>query len=153
MWYVLGRWNGQKLIRTAPFLRKVRAHATLFLRRWGRLAAFLMRFAYGLRTVLPASIGAAHFPWVLFIPFNLLGSVAFAGVYLSLGYFFGEALEAVLETVSGLEWWILLGIGGLGLIIWTIRDWKLLHTAAEPEQEEAAEPEQEETAEPEREEV
>lgn len=127
LFYVLGRGYGTTLVRRVPALRVLRAHSTLLLRRWGRTAAFATRFAYGLRSVLPLSMGAARFPAALFVPFNLLGALAFAGIYLLVGYIFGEAAEELLGRLRGQEHWILLGIGTAGLLVWAIREWRLFH--------------------------
>lgn len=140
-YYALGRQYGARLIRRIPLLRRLRARAILVLRRWGRATAFVMRFAYGLRVVLPLSVGAARFPLAIFLPFNLLGSLAFSSAYLLLGYFFGEALEEVLTRVRGSEGWVLLGIAVFGAVFWAVREWKLFHDAAnvpDGEEEDAA---------------
>ncbi len=126
--YVIGRGYGTRLVRSVPALRPLRAHAVLLLRRWGRAAAFATRFAYGLRTVLPMTMGAARYRAALFVPFNLLGAVTFAGVYLLLGYLFGEAAREVLGQMFGQEHWIVLGILSAGLLIWAVREWRLFHT-------------------------
>lgn len=128
LFYLAGRGYGTRLVQMVPALRTLRAHAIVLLRRWGRAAAFATRFAYGLRTVLPLSMGAARYRAALFIPFNLLGALVFAGVYLTLGYAFGEAAGDLLEQVLGQEHWILLGIGASGLLVWAIREWRLFHS-------------------------
>lgn len=126
-YYLLGRRFGPRLIRAFPALRRLRARATLLLRRWGRAAAFVARFAYGLRTVLPLSIGAARFAFPLFLGFNLLGSVVFASLYLGVGYLFGEAVQRMLARVEGYEGWSVLGLLLAGACIWALREWKLFH--------------------------
>ena len=124
-YFLIGRrWVGRVLRRFAR-LRRLRARATLLLRRWGRAGAFAIRFAYGLRSVLPLTMGSVRFPVSLFLPFNLLGAVVFAGVYLSLGYFFGETLEEVLHRVRGWETRVLAGILLFGALAWAVREWQL----------------------------
>ncbi len=98
-----------------------------WLRRWGRGAAFGLRFAYGLRSVLPLTLGAARFPPALFIPANVAGAVAFAGVYLSLGYFFGEAAERMFAHVRGSAPRVAAGITTVGMAAWAGREWWLFH--------------------------
>lgn len=128
LYYALGRAYGARLIRALPVLRRPRARAVLLLRRWGRATAFLTRFAYGLRIVLPLSIGAARLPWPVFLLFNLLGSVAFAATYLSLGYLFGETLEEALGRLRGHEGPILLGIALAGAAFWAVREWRIFRS-------------------------
>lgn len=128
LFYLTGRRYGTRLVRAVPALGTLRAHAVLLLRRWGRATAFTTRFAYGLRAVLPLSMGAARYPATLFVPFNLLGALAFAGVYLLVGYTFGEAAEELFGRVRGMEHWLLLGIVAVGLLVKVVREWRLLHS-------------------------
>lgn len=128
LFYLLGRSWGPQLFRRVSALRRLRARATLALRRWGRATAFASRFAYGLRIVLSVSMGAARFPIRLFLPFNLLGATAFSALYLSLGYFFGEAVEELLGRTRGWQTPVLVGIAAAGALIWIIREWRLFHS-------------------------
>lgn len=137
LYYLLGRHYGGRLIRRFPRLRRLRARAVLLVRRWGRSAAFLTRFAYGLRSALPMTIGAARMPPRVFVPFNVAGALVFALVYLSLGYLFGEAIEELLGRVRPYEKWILLGILGAGALFWAVREWRIFR-APDPEAVDAA---------------
>jgi membrane protein DedA with SNARE-associated domain len=118
---------GRGVVRRSSKLRRLLAHGTLLVRRWGRGAAFGMRFAYGLRAVLPLSLGAARFPPGLFVPFNLLGSLVFACAYLSAGYFFGEAAEQLFAGVRGYTPQVVLAVVLSGAIAWLVREWRLFH--------------------------
>ncbi|MBV9775308.1 MAG: DedA family protein [Gemmatimonadetes bacterium] len=141
-YYWLGRLHGPTLMRRFPFLRRLRARATLLLRRWGRATAFLTRFFYGLRIVLPMSMGAARFRFPLFFLFELMGSLAFAAIYLSLGYLFGETLQEFLGRIRPYEKFVVAGLLLLGAVVWAVREWKLLHPRPEEiEAETAEEPE------------
>lgn len=124
-WYLAGRFWGTPLLRRVPAFRRVHGRAVLWARRWGRGAAFGLRFAYGLRSVLPLSLGAARFPPTLFVPLNALGSVAFALVYLTLGYFFGEAAERLFVRVRGFAPQVVVAVVLVGLVCWAIREWSL----------------------------
>lgn len=127
LYYLAGRlWGGRILARFAG-LRPVRARMTLILRRWGRRAAFAIRFAYGLRAVLPLSMGSARYPALLFLPFNVLGAVAFAALYLSVGYFFGEVVEDLVGRMHGVSTRILVAILAVGGLLWIVREWRLFH--------------------------
>ncbi|MGI9181485.1 MAG: DedA family protein [Longimicrobiaceae bacterium] len=136
-YFSLGRRYGPAATRKFRFLRPLRARATLLLRRWGRPTAFLTRFAYGLRIALPVTMGAARMRPAVFLPFNLLGALTFALVYLTLGYLFGEAMEELLGRVRPYERWIFLGLITTGVLIWAVRQWRLYHESrAEVEAEE-----------------
>lgn len=124
-YFTLGRLYGATLLRRFVFLRRLRARAVVILRRWGRATAALTRFAFGLRVVLPITIGMVRFPFIVFALFNLLGSLAFAGLYLSLGYLSGETLEEVLGTVRSIEKPLLVALVLVGMAVWAAREWRL----------------------------
>jgi membrane protein DedA with SNARE-associated domain len=128
-YFTLGRFFGARLIRSFALLQRLRARAILFLRRWGRATAGFTRFAYGLRIILPMTIGAARFPVATFLVFNLIGSLAFAGLYLSIGYLFAETLEEILGTVRRYEKPLLIGLVAAGALWWVVREWWLYHFA------------------------
>ncbi|HEX8273003.1 MAG TPA: DedA family protein [Longimicrobiaceae bacterium] len=130
-YYFIGRYNGRRLIRRFPSLRKPRARAVLLLRRWGRATAFLTRFAYGLRIVLSLSMGAAHMRFRTYLTFNLLGSLCFAAVYLALGYLFGETVGDLIRRVRPYEEWIIGGVVVAGAAIWAAREYKIFHPRPE----------------------
>jgi len=134
-WYLAGRLWGVPLLRRVPAFRRVHGRAVLWVRRWGRGAAFGLRFAYGLRSVLPLSLGAARFPPALFVPLNALGAAAFSLVYLSLGYFFGEAAERLFVRVRAFAPQVVVAVVVIGLVVWAIREWSLFHgrSAARPD--------------------
>jgi membrane protein DedA with SNARE-associated domain len=130
-YFSIGRRYGPRIIRRFPSLRRVRARAVLVSRRWGRLTAFMTRFAYGLRIVLPMSMGASKMRPAVFVFFNALGALAFAAFYLTLGYLFGEALEGMIGRLRPYERWIIPGIILLGMLLWSIRRWNLFRTSEE----------------------
>lgn len=130
-YYMIGRFQGQRLIRAFPSLRKPRARSVLLLRRYGRATAFLTRFAYGLRIVLSMSMGAARLRLPVYLTFNLLGSLCFAAVYLAIGYLFGETAEELIRRVRPYDEWILAGLVTLGAAIWAAREYKIFHPKPE----------------------
>lgn len=134
-YYSLGRAHGQAVIRRFPRFRRLRARAALFLRRWGRAAAFLTRFAYGLRVILPMSMGAARLRVPIFVLFNTLGSITFVTVYLTLGFLFGETIQDLLGRVRPYERWIISGLLLLGALIWAVREWRLYRSNTDDEAE------------------
>lgn len=133
LFYWTGRTWGAWLLRRVSGMRPLHARAVLLIRRWGRATAFAARFAYGLRAVVPMIMGSARFPALTFSTFNLLGSASFAGLYLSLGYFFGEAVEELLGKTRGEEWKVLAGIVAAGALIWLVREWRIFHPRKIPD--------------------
>jgi membrane protein DedA with SNARE-associated domain len=132
-YYWLGRRYGARLIRQWRFLRPLRARATLVLRRWGGATAFLTRFAYGLRIILPMSLGAARLRFAVFILYNWAAAICFSALYLTLGFLFGAAVQEWLDRVRPYERWIVLSVIALGALIWALREWRLYRAPLPPE--------------------
>ncbi|MBL0940771.1 MAG: VTT domain-containing protein [Gemmatimonadaceae bacterium] len=89
--YVLGRVKWELIRRRVP---RMRAAGTVALRVVGAhplKASFLVRFAFGLRLMLPLACGAARVPLYVFLPVSLLGSLAWTAAYTAVGYAAGEA--------------------------------------------------------------
>lgn len=132
-YFFLGRRYGPGIIRRFPTLRRVRSRAILVMRRWGRFTAFMTRFAYGLRVVLPMTMGASKMRPSVFLLFNTAGAFTFAAFYLTLGYLFGEIMQEMLGRVRPYERWILLGLVVTGVLVWAVREWRLLRSSDEDE--------------------
>jgi membrane protein DedA with SNARE-associated domain len=127
-YFWLGRSFGARMVRAFPRLRPLRARATLFVRRNGHTAAFLSRFAYGLRLVLPMMIGALRMRPAIFHIFAALGAICFAAVYLCVGYLFGQAIATLIGRVSAWETAIVVGVLLLGVLAVAYRDWRIYHS-------------------------
>jgi membrane protein DedA with SNARE-associated domain len=132
VYYWLGRRYGSRLIRQWRYLRPLRSRATVILRRWGGATAFFTRFAYGLRIILPMSLGAARLRLPVFLLYNWAASACFAAIYLTLGYLFGTAIQEMLDRVRPYERWIVLSIILLGATIWAVREWWLYRKPLPP---------------------
>jgi membrane protein DedA with SNARE-associated domain len=124
--FFFGRFWGGLLFQRVVMFRRLRYRASIFLRRWGWAAAFATRFAYGLRAGLPMSMGAARFPATVFSAFNLFGAVVFAALYLSIGFFFGEAVGGLLARTRAAHFWVVVWIVGIGALIWVIWEWRAI---------------------------
>ena len=77
----------------AKALRLLERHPTAF------ILAF--RFIYGLRTVSPIAIGTSHVPARKFVPLNMLAAAIWGPAFTLIGYWFGAAIDPVLDRVLG----------------------------------------------------
>jgi membrane protein DedA with SNARE-associated domain len=126
-YFWLGRTLGIGPIRSRPRLRPLRIRATAFVRRRGRSAAFLTRFAYGLRLVIPILLGAIRMRPSVFHRGQALGALCFTSLYLSVGFLFGRSIEAVIDRAPPWETLLVVGIPALGLVAWAVREWRIYH--------------------------
>lgn len=69
------------------------------------------RFMYGFRVIGPLLIGASHLPPKIFLPLNILGALAWALIFTTLGYVGEKSLRrgytistSILSTGYGWLW-------------------------------------------------
>ena len=89
--YMVGRWRWDSIRRRFPRVRGTATLALRVVRRNPVTASFLVRFAFGLRIVLPLACGGAKVPWYVYLPVSFVGSAAWSVVYTAVGYVTGEA--------------------------------------------------------------
>ncbi len=134
--YILGRLKWDWIRRRFP---KVRATATVALRAVARnpiTASLFVRFAFGLRIVLPMACGAARVPLAIFIPATLVGSVAWSVLFAFIGYAAGDVAVTVLGRFGRVGQVVsVFLIGGLALAF--VR-WNKRRTRRKVERREAA---------------
>jgi membrane protein DedA with SNARE-associated domain len=98
--YTVGRLKWEAIRRRFPRTRATGTVALRVVRRNPVTASFLVRFAFGLRIVLPMACGAARMPLYLYLPVSLLGSIAWTAVFTALGYVAGEAAVQAIGKLS-----------------------------------------------------
>ncbi|WP_139852809.1 DedA family protein [Acinetobacter pullicarnis] len=84
-YYQIGAKYGRAFIDNKPKLKQKFEQASIFIDRYPYLTILFMRFAWGLRTILPMSVGIRHFPRLKFIAVNLLACFLWAFVVVSVG--------------------------------------------------------------------
>jgi membrane protein DedA with SNARE-associated domain len=89
--YTVGRVKWEAIRRRVPSTRAAGTVALRVVRRNPLTASCLVRFAFGLRIVLPMACGAARVPLFVFLPVSLIGSFAWTSAFTGLGYVAGEA--------------------------------------------------------------
>lgn len=98
--YAIGRAKWEFIRRRWP---RTRATGTVALRTVARnpiKASLLVRFAFGLRIVLPIACGAARVPLAIYLPASLIGSALWSAVFMLLGYLAGEAAVSVIGKLG-----------------------------------------------------
>ena len=85
MYYYLGAKYGHSFIKKRPQMQRKFDRASVLILRYPTLAILLMRFLWGLRTVIPMSFGIAHYPIVRYCIVNFIASFLWAFVVVSVG--------------------------------------------------------------------
>lgn len=101
----------QRVQRKAAFAKALSTferHPTLFV--------FAFRFLYGLRTVSPIAIGTTRLPARTFLLINAIAAIVWGAVFVSAGYFFGSAIEAMFGKIRSVAD-VVLPIGAVAIAI------------------------------------
>src|SRR6266436_4028451 len=122
--YALGRWGGHRVIarirRRGNGTAKIE-QAQAFAKRWGATGIFLTRWLITpLGPWLNLTSGMAAYPWTRFFLWDVLGEVLWVVLYVMIGKFFSDRVQALVEILGNLAWVI------VGLIAALILGWKLL---------------------------
>ena len=122
--YALGRWGGhhvagrinQKKNRVAQMARAER-----FARRWGGAGIFFSRWLVTpLGPWINLSSGMAVYPWARFLCWDVVGETLWVVLYVTLGKFFSDRVQALVDVLGNLGWAIVF------LIAAVILGWQLL---------------------------
>jgi len=134
--YAIGRWSGPHVVtrvmdRLGGAQRLTQATATVA--RWGSLSVFLTRWLMTpLGPVLNLTCGVTRFPYVTFLAWDVVGETMWVLIYVLLGKFFSDRVEAISATMGDLTW-VILGIAGVLFFGWRLlKSWRSERNHATP---------------------
>jgi len=111
IYFYIGRYNKGYIQRKLHTQRRKFALAHLLLKKYGWPIIFVQRYMYGLRTVIPMSIGITKYPGKQFAIINILSAWVWAAITITPAYIFGAEILGVL-SVSKDHWYLALPIAG-----------------------------------------
>lgn len=111
IYFYVGRFNKGFIQRKLHNQRLKFAIAHLLLKKYGWPIIFIQRYMYGLRTVIPMSIGITKYSAKKFALINLISAWVWAAITITPAYYFGEELLKIL-TVSKEHWYFALPVAG-----------------------------------------
>lgn len=124
-----GRYGGARLL---PKLKRHQAaieRVQRLIQRYPSTSVFAVRFLYGMRLVGPMVIGASGLaPW-RFALLNVLGAAVWAILFVSAGYWAGEALQHFLGDLKPYRLPIFLGVIALVVLAALVRHLRTRHKA------------------------
>lgn len=100
IYFYIGRFNKGFIQRKLHKQRRKFAIAHLLLKKYGWPIIFMQRYLYGLRTVIPISIGITKYSAKRFALINLLSAWAWAAITITPAYFFGEEILNLLAIAK-----------------------------------------------------
>src|SRR5690606_18636583 len=105
--YLLGLRFGPELLKRFKKHQKKINRAQRLIQRHPYLFVIGTRFMYGFRIIGPLLIGASRLSPKIFLPLNIIGAIAWALIFTSLGYVGGEVIGSWLHDLDQhLKHWI-----------------------------------------------
>lgn len=122
-YFYLGRMQGKSLLRRFHFIARRFREALRLIEKYGSFVAFISRFTYGLRIILPIILGITSLPSRTFLIINLFSAMAWAVIFSMAGYLFGKSASLFLEDVGKYEHYLLLALAGIIMSFWLVHAW------------------------------
>jgi membrane protein DedA with SNARE-associated domain len=116
IYFYIGRFNKRYVTKQLKSQRRKFALAHLLIKKYGWPIIFMQRYMYGLRTVIPISIGLTRYSAKKFALINLISAWCWATITILPAYFFGEEILKFLLLIKTNWYFVLLFVvvfGGL----------------------------------------
>jgi len=117
-YFYLGRWQGVRLLGLFTFIARKFRKALRLIERYGTFVAFISRYTYGFRIVLPIILGMTTFPAFKFCWLNIISALVWAVVFSLIGYLFGKGASLVVDDVHRYEQHLVVVLGCLIAAMW-----------------------------------
>ena len=103
-WFIAGRAFGHRVMKLLCRISMspdscVRQSET-FIARWGGSSLIAAKFLPGISVVAPPMAGAIGMRWWVFLAFEILAALIWAGLYMGLGALFHREIQGALELLS-----------------------------------------------------
>jgi membrane-associated protein len=122
--YVLGRWGGRRITkRLGHFVggEQQLARAEKWLKRWQGAGIFFSRWLLTpLGPVINITCGMTGYSWPRFLVYDILGEALWVVLYVLLGLFFSDRVQAMSDFLGDLIWLI------MGLLFVVVLGWNLI---------------------------
>lgn len=118
-YFYLGRWQGTVLLKFFTSIARKFRKALKLIEKYGAFVAFISRYTYGFRIVLPIILGMTSFPAFRFCLLNILSAIIWAVIFSLCGFLFGKSASLFVEDVSRYEHYLLIVLICLIVCIWT----------------------------------
>ncbi|MBC7962680.1 MAG: DedA family protein [Steroidobacteraceae bacterium] len=119
-YFYLGRLKGRALLkRFHSIARKFRA-ALKLIEKYGIFVAFISRFTYGFRIVLPVILGITKLAPRTFLWINMVSALSWALLFALGGYLFGKSASLLLDNIGNYEHYLALILLGVMASIWCV---------------------------------
>jgi membrane protein DedA with SNARE-associated domain len=94
------RLNKEWVLRELKAHRRKFAKAKLLLQKYGGWVIFIQRFIYGMRTIIPMTIGVLNYDPKKYAIINLISAFVWASITIIPSYIFGEEILELLKWLK-----------------------------------------------------
>jgi membrane protein DedA with SNARE-associated domain len=122
-YFYLGYFKGKGLMKRFHFIAKKFREALKMIEKYGNFVAFISRFTYGFRIVLPIILGITNLPPRTFLWINLASALSWSILFSLAGYLFGKSASLLFDNVSNYEHYLILILFGMIIIAWCTHAW------------------------------
>lgn len=130
----IGRIKGRGLLKRFHSIAKKFRAALRLIEKYGNFVAFISRFTYGFRIVLPVILGITDLAPRTFLWINLASALTWSILFSLGGYLFGKSASLVLDNVSNYEHYLVIVLFGFIFSAWCVHAyhaWQLKKPARE----------------------
>ncbi|MDX1809066.1 MAG: DedA family protein [Sulfurospirillaceae bacterium] len=112
IYFYIGRYNKKYVYRKFRGQRRKFAFAHILLKKNGWPIIFSQRYMYGMRTIIPISIGLTRYSAKKFAIINLLSAWCWAAVTITPAWFFGQEILIVIHWAKA-HWYFALPLAAI----------------------------------------
>ena len=122
IYFYLGRFKKEYVIRKFGSQKRKFALAKLLLREYGAFIIFIQRYLYGLRTIIPLSIGLMGYSPRYFAGINFISAMCWSSVIIVPVLYFGNSILSLI-TYAKAHWYFVIPVVAIiiGTVILTAR--------------------------------
>lgn len=112
VYFYIGRFNKGHVHKRFKGQRRKFAFAHLLLKRHGWPIIFVQRYMYGMRTIIPISIGLTRYSGKMFAFINLISAWCWAAITIVPVWYFGDEILVVLHWAKE-HWYLAIPIAAI----------------------------------------
>jgi membrane protein DedA with SNARE-associated domain len=87
-------------------------------------SAVAVRWAIGVRVLLPVACGAAHLRVATYLVGTAISSLTWSAAFVALGFAFGDAAVTVLAAIRRYDQWVVVAVALIVALGWSVHRWR-----------------------------
>lgn len=117
MFFLIGKYKGMRWLEKSKIAQKIFSKPHRFLSHNPRKMSFSLRFMYGLRNVIPFSLGTTDLSYRTFFLYNTASAAVWALMFGAIGYYVGDVAKDFFADFGLVQYASIFGIFILGTMI------------------------------------